>query len=62
MFLNQDRLKQKINHIRQTMMMQGKDDIAFEKQLNSFEAAMQNDLNHRNTEVAKKWEFDFGMN
>jgi hypothetical protein len=44
------------------MMMQGKDDIAFEKQLNSFEAAMQNDLNHRNTEVAKKWEFDFGMN
>ena len=62
MFLNQDRLKQKINHIWQTMKMQGKDDIAFEKQLNSFEAAMQNDLNHRNTEVAKKWEFDFGMN
>ena len=41
--------------------MKGLDEVGFTKQLNTFEAAIQNDLNHRNSEVAKKWEFDFGM-
>ena len=41
--------------------MQGKNEIAFAKQLNHFEAAMSNDLNQRSSDVAKKWEFDFSM-
>ena len=41
--------------------MKGFDEVGFTKQLNTFEAAMQNDLNHRNSEVAKKWEFDFDV-
>ena len=40
-------------------MMNSKDDIAFEKQLNAFETSMQSDLESRNSELSKKWEFDF---
>lgn len=35
------------------------DEIAFAKQLNCFEAAMETDLNQRNSDVGKKWEFNF---
>lgn len=41
--------------------MQKQDEIAFAKQLNDFDISMQNDLNHRSSEVAKKWQFDFSM-
>ena len=41
------------------MMMNSKDDIAFAKQLNDFEASMQSDLQERTSELTKKWEFDF---
>lgn len=43
------------------MMSQKQDAIAFEKQLASFEASMEEDLKSRSSEVAKKWEFDFSM-
>jgi len=35
------------------------DEIAFAKQLNCFEAAMETDLNQRNSDVGKKWDFNF---
>ena len=43
------------------MMMHKQDEIAFQKQLNDFEAAMQSDLDKRSSEVGKKWEFDFSL-
>ena len=42
-------------------MTSKQDEIAFSKMLNNFEAAIETDLNHRNSEAAKKWEFDFSM-
>ena len=42
-------------------MMIKQDEIAFAKQINDFEAAVVKDLNHRSSEVAKKWEFDFSV-
>ena len=33
------------------------DEVAFTKQLNTFEAAMQSDLNKRTDEVGAKWDF-----
>ena len=55
-----------INNQRQSVkqaptMPSKQDEIAFTKMLNNFEAAIENDLNHRSSEVAKKWEFDFSM-
>ena len=41
------------------MMMNSKDEIAFAKQLNDFEASMQSDLQSRTSELSKRWEFDF---
>ena len=41
--------------------MHKQDEIAFQKQLNDFEAAMQSDLDKRSSEVGKKWEFDFSL-
>ncbi len=41
------------------MIMNGKDEIAFQKQLNEFEASIQSDLDSRTSELSKKWEFDF---
>lgn len=35
------------------------DEVAFTKQLNTFEAAMQSDLNKRTDEVGAKWDFNF---
>ena len=41
--------------------MHKQDEIAFQKQLNDFEAAMQSDLNKRSSEIGKKWEFDLSL-
>ena len=41
--------------------MNKQDEIAFAKQLNCFGAAMEKDLNHRTSEITKKWDFDFTM-
>ena len=41
--------------------MYKQDEIAFQKQLNDFEAAMQSDLDQRSNEIGKKWEFDFSL-
>mgnify|MGYP000850233360 FL=1 len=35
------------------------DEVAFNKQLNVFEAAMQDDLDERANQAALKWEFNF---
>ena len=37
------------------------DQAAFEKQLNIFGDAIETDLSKRNSEIGKKWEFDFEM-
>ena len=37
------------------------DEVAFTKQLNTFEAAMQSDLNRRTDEVGAKWDFNFAQ-
>ena len=37
------------------------DEGAFNKQLSIFQDAMVTDLNKRNSDVGKKWEFDFEM-
>ena len=42
-------------------MYQKHDEVAFSKQLNVFEEAMETDLTNRTSEVAKRWEFDFSM-
>ena len=44
---------------RETMNYTSKDDIVFQKQLNEFEAAMQDDLNQRCEDAGQKWDFDF---
>ena len=35
------------------------DESGFQKQLQIFEASMEDDLKKRSSDVAKKWEFDF---
>ena len=35
------------------------DEVAFNKQLNSFEAAMQSDLDKRTSDTSSKWNFNF---
>ena len=35
------------------------DEVAFSKQLNSFEAAMQSDLDKRTSDTSSKWSFNF---
>ena len=40
-------------------MYSTKEEIAFAKQLDQFESAMEEDLNQRAEEVSQKWDFDF---
>jgi hypothetical protein len=35
------------------------DEVAFTKQLNNFEAAMQNDLNSQVSDTSSRWNFNF---